>query len=430
VYPRELFGLELELEPELILGRDAPGLVPHETVSRRHAVIRSVARGLELHDLASSNGTAVNGVQATSPSPLGSQTLVRLGDVLGVVVEPRFEDAEDDAALVEALPGNTRGIARVRQQVARAGPDPAPVLIYGETGTGKERVAAEVHRCSRRSGPLIAVNCAALAPQLFESELFGHERGSFTGAHAAREGLFRAARGGSLFLDEIGELPLELQPKLLRVLQEGQVRAVGATSSCDVDVRLIAATNRDLRACVELQSFRRDLYARLAWWELELPPLRKRRADILLWTSRFHAAWQKERGRSDELVFAPDGAEALLLHSWSDNLRGVQRLVHRLASSHIEAPITRGHVEQLLPEMSPLAEAASALEATPESRPGQQQPAVGRAPRPTRDEVLAVYASTGGNVRAMARHFGKDRRQIYRWLKDLEIDRGAQRRAR
>jgi transcriptional regulator with GAF, ATPase, and Fis domain len=219
-------------------------------------------------------------------------------------------------------------------------------------------------------------------------------------------------------LDEIGELPLELQPKLLRVLQEGQVRPVGGTGSCDVDVRVIAATNQNLRACVEAGSFRRDLYARLAWWELDLPALRERRADILLWTYRFCVAWLKERSRDDELVFAPDGAEAMLLYDWSDNLRGVQRLVHRLASSQITGPITRSHIEHLLPELSP------AVRVTPAVEP---PPLAERPPRPSRDEVLAVYEATGGNVRAMARHFGKDRRQIYRWLKEHDIDRSAQR---
>jgi transcriptional regulator with GAF, ATPase, and Fis domain len=275
---------------------------------------------------------------------------------------------------------------------------------------------------------LIAVNCAALAPQLFESELFGHERGAFTGAHSAREGLFRAAQSGSLFLDEIGELPLELQPKLLRVLQEGQVRPVGGTTSSDVDVRVIAATNQDLRARIDSGSFRRDLYARLAWWELDLPPLRERRADILLWTYRFCVAWLKERSRNDELGFAPDGAEAMLLHDWSDNLRGVQRVVHRLASSQIQGPITRGHIEHLLPELSPAVQVTPGAEAPPEARRSESPPPLAeRVSRPSRDEVLAVYEATGGNVRAMARHFGKDRRQIYRWLKEHDIDRSAQR---
>src|SRR5690606_21362403 len=196
----------------------------------------------------------------------------------------------------EALPGTSMPAQRLRAAVAAAASDRAPVLVLGETGVGKEKIAAELHRLSGRQGPLVAVNCAALSAQLIESQLFGHVRGAFTGATQERAGLFRAATGGTLFLDELGEMPLELQPKLLRAVELGEVVAVGSTQPHRVDVRLIAATNRSLTDEVVAGRFRRDLYARLALWEIAAPPLRSRRADIIDWIDRLHRLWWEPRG--------------------------------------------------------------------------------------------------------------------------------------
>jgi DNA-binding NtrC family response regulator len=420
VYPRELSGLVIALEPGLTLGRGVPGLVPHDTVSRQHALLQAGARGLELKDLESRNGSFVDGVRATEAVPLLPQSLVRLGDVLAVVDEPPA-GFDTDSILLNALPGIAPKIVRLRQEIGRAGEGAAPVLILGETGTGKEYVAAAIHERSGRSGPFVAVNCAGLAAPLFESELFGHERGAFTGAQNAREGLFRSAQGGSLLLDEVGEIPSELQAKLLRVLQEREVRPVGATASVEVDVRVLAATNRELGASVESGTFRRDLYARLAFWEFRLPPLRERRADILLWVQRFFSAWQaghEDQKSAEPLSLAPDAAELVLLHPWPDNLRGLERLAHRLAIVEPKAPVSRAELERLLPELAPRAPA--------EPTPVQPSPAArqnNRTARPTREEVMAAYQAYDGNVRAMSRHFGKDRRQIYRWLKEMNIAR-------
>ena len=208
--------------------------------------------------------------------------------------------------------------------------DPSPVLLTGATGTGKEFIAREIHRLSGRSGKLVAVNCAVLNPQLVESQLFGHVRGAFTGAHTDQPGLFRSAEGGTLMLDEIGELPLDLQPKLLRVLQEKEVCPIGGTRNVAVDVRVIAATNRDLPALVESGGFRQDLHARLALWEIRVPSLQRRRADVLLWLERLLARWRaaRELAAVPALALDAQAAEALLLQTWPDNLRGMDRLVH------------------------------------------------------------------------------------------------------
>ncbi|MEQ8982534.1 MAG: sigma 54-interacting transcriptional regulator, partial [Deltaproteobacteria bacterium] len=168
---------------------------------------------------------------------------------------------------------------------------------------------------------------------LIESQLFGHKKGAFTGATSDQPGLFRAAEGGSLFLDEIGEMPLALQPKLLRAIQEKEIRSVGGTETEQVDVRIIAATHQDLVQRAKDKSFRQDLYARLALWQLEVPPVRERRRDVLSWVHRLYGAWREDRGMDeDRLDFDLEAAETLLLSKWSENLRGIDRFVHEIAA--------------------------------------------------------------------------------------------------
>jgi transcriptional regulator with GAF, ATPase, and Fis domain len=317
----------------------------------------------------------------------------------------------------------------------RAAPKDVPALILGENGTGKEWLAADIHRLSGRSGPYLKLSCAELSPQLIESQLFGHERGAFTGADARHSGLFLAAHEGTLFLDEIGELPLESQAKLLRVLQEGEVRPVGSVRTQRVDVRVVGATNRDLARAVDAGTFRRDLYARLSVFELQLPALRERRQDILGWSERFC----QRAGRDPSVIhWQPVVAERLALYAWPDNLRGVDRLVQRLLS--LALPITVGMqlLREVMPELasdpfpsappgaSPNARSAPAAPPELESaRPASAPP--GSSPpapaQPTREEFLAVYEALGRNVRAVSKHFGRDRRQIYRWLENFGIER-------
>lgn len=213
--------------------------------------------------------------------------------------------------------------------VSRVAETSSPVLITGETGTGKELVARTLHRQSERSKkPFVAVNCGAIAPTLVESELFGHARGAFTGAVQQKAGLFEEADGGTLFLDEIGELPLELQPKLLRVLQEGEVRRVGENRPRKVDVRVLAATARDLRQGVADGRFRDDLFFRLAVVEIHNPPLRERREDIPLLAEHFAACIAEREGRPAPAL-APDAAEVLAARSWPGNVRELANFMER-----------------------------------------------------------------------------------------------------
>jgi transcriptional regulator with GAF, ATPase, and Fis domain len=228
-----------------------------------------------------------------------------------------------------AMVGESPALQRVRMQIAQVAPTDATVLILGETGTGKELVARAIHEASpRRERPLVKVNCAALARELVESELFGHEKGAFTGALAQRRGRFELADGGSLFLDEIGEMSLEAQAKLLRVLQEREFERVGGTRSLRVDVRVIAATNRALLDQVAAGHFREDLYYRFNVFPIELPALRERRADIAPLIRHFVATISRKLGRPANGI-APAFLERAAAYDWPGNERELENLVER-----------------------------------------------------------------------------------------------------
>ena len=432
VHPPELAGV-IDLVPNLTIGREvslppntdsAPfAVLAHPTVSRRHALVRDAFGVPVLEDLSSSNGTRVDGVPVTKPTVLLPHTVVRIGSVLGVVDERPFAGAE----WTPALPGIAPAVVRARDALRRAGTGGAPVLILGETGTGKERVAAELHQQSGRPGPYIKFSCAELSHDLAHSQLFGHERGAFTGASGSHRGLFAAADRGTLFLDEVGELHLELQAKLLRVLQEGEIRPLGSATASRVDVRVVAATNRELSDDVERGSFRRDLYARLSFFEVRLPALRARRQDLFWWFNYLAAVLAASRNQPQQpLQLMPDAAEALLLHTWPENLRGADRLVHRVLALEPQV-IGRRVLASVMPELSsvppPPAEPTRPSSQRVANNDAPQRPSEPALDRPSRDEFLAVFEGTGRNVRATSKHFGKDRRQIYRWLELYGIER-------
>jgi formate hydrogenlyase transcriptional activator len=227
------------------------------------------------------------------------------------------------------LIGSSFGLRRVRNLVQMVAPTDSAVLIQGETGTGKELIARSVHEESRRrSGPFVKLNCAAMPAGLIESELFGHERGAFTGALAQTTGRFHLADRGTLFLDEIGDLPLELQPKLLRVLQEQEFERLGGTRTIRVDVRVVAATNQDLAQMVQERRFRADLFYRLNVFPIALPPLRERREDIPLLVRHFVNKFGQRMNK--EFSYIPDEVlEPLQLHDWPGNIRELQNYVER-----------------------------------------------------------------------------------------------------
>lgn len=235
-------------------------------------------------------------------------------------VERRYGDAD--------MVGQSAAIQEIRRVIERVAPTPASVLIEGETGAGKELVAAAIHRHSGRRGPFVALNCVAIAPELFESELFGHTKGAFTGAHQSREGLFAAAKGGTLFLDEISEMPLPLQGKLLRTLENRRIRPVGADQEIPVDVRLVTATNHKLADVVRSGAFREDLYFRLNVMSLRVPALRERGADIPELLVHFSRKLANELGVA-AYRFSAEEIARLQAYPWPGNVRELRNVVER-----------------------------------------------------------------------------------------------------
>jgi DNA-binding NtrC family response regulator len=260
--------------------------------------------------------------------------------------------------------GASPPMQRVFEVIEQVAPSKATVLLTGESGTGKELVAAAIHeRSSRAQGPFVKLHCAALAESLLESELFGHERGAFTGAVARRDGRFLMADGGTLFLDEIGEITPSLQVKLLRFLQEHEFERVGGDQTIRVDVRIIAATNRDLREEVARGRFREDLYYRLNVVNVELPPLRDRKADVPSLSRFFLDRFAKENGKNIE-GFSPETVELLLAHDWPGNVRELENAIERavvMATGTIVEP------RQLPPAVRPAVKASSSLPPVPGS---------------------------------------------------------------
>lgn len=233
------------------------------------------------------------------------------------------------SAAEQTIIGSSRGIRNVLDQIVQVAPTGATVLITGETGTGKELAAKAIHQQSSRAGqPLVIVNCAAMPANLIESELFGHEKGSFTGAIARKNGKFEMADGGTIFLDEIGELPLELQSKLLRVLQENQIERIGSTRPLNIDVRVIAATNRELHQEVAAGKFRQDLFYRLNVFPVRLPPLRERGVDIIEIADSYIATFSERMGRQRPKL-TQESIVALLNYEWPGNIRELRNVIER-----------------------------------------------------------------------------------------------------
>jgi DNA-binding NtrC family response regulator len=318
----------------------------------------------------------------------------------------RLRRAVDESRRFGALLGTSPAMRRVYDLLDRIGDSNATVLVTGETGTGKELVARALHeRGRRRTGAFVAVNCAALPEPLLESELFGHVRGAFTDAHAARKGLFLQATGGTLFLDEIAELPLALQAKLLRALQTRKVRPVGGNDEVAFDVRLIVATNRDLESAVEEERFREDLFFRVNVIQVEMPALRVRGGDILLLAQHFverYAAQAEKR----VVGLAPDCAERLLAYVWPGNVRELENCIERAIA------LTRGEtigVEDL-PEKIRGFRRSHVLVSSDD--PSELPP----LEEVERRYVLRVMEAVGGNKTLAARVLGMGRKTLYRKL--------------
>jgi two-component system NtrC family response regulator len=274
--------------------------------------------------------TAIDALRAGASDvllrPFATDDLVAAINGLDEAPEPRPKGRS--ATTPRTLVGNTEAIRNVRALIGRIAPTPATVLIEGETGTGKELVARLLHEQSGRRGPFIPVNCSAIAPDLLESELFGHTQGAFTSANRMREGLFVAAGGGTLFLDEINEMRLDMEVKLLRTLEENTIRPVGSDREIPVDCRIVASTQTDLADLVAEQRFREDLYYRLNVIRIAVPPLRERRQDIPLLATHFVDNLSAEMGLPP-VELDPGQLEELLAHDWPGNVRELRNVVER-----------------------------------------------------------------------------------------------------
>ena len=394
-------GKTMETADEVLTVGTAPGnglRLTDDTVSRFHLELAGGANGISVSDLGSSNGTAsgpvhiLRGVIASGAElTLGKTRLsVRDGNASSVEV---YADEE-----LGELKGKTEVMRRLMAQVNTAARSTVPVLVIGESGTGKELVARALHHSSpRAAGPFVTLDCGALAPNLIASELFGHERGAFTGADRQHIGAFERATGGTLFLDEIGELPADLQPQLLGALERKRFRRVGGRNEIDVDVRIVCATNRDLRAEVNASVFRLDLYYRIAVVVLRIPALRERAADIPILAAHF----LRECGHDEALEeLLPEAMAARLqAHRWPGNVRELR--------NWIEATVAMG-------ESPPL----SSHELPPSAAEQPEADVYALSYKDARRTVLEAFelryvtrllASTGGNVAQAARQAQMDR---------------------
>jgi two-component system response regulator HydG len=310
-----------------------------------------------------------------------------------------------------ALVGKSHAMAAVYDQVRRVAMSETTVLLSGESGTGKELVARALHECSGRSGQLVAINCAAVPSELLESELFGHVRGAFTDAGGSRVGLFEQASGGTLLLDEIGELPIALQAKLLRVLQERQVRAVGSNDHVAVTARIIAATNRDLEAEVEARRFREDLFYRLNVFQVHVPPLRARGNDILLLADYFLRRFA-ERSKKSINGIGHEAQRKLVAYNWPGNVRQLENVIERAVALTLTNQI----------EIVDLAEAVVTFDGWSPSAQEADLENLLTLEQLERRHIDMAVRRYGGNKTQAAKELGIDRRTIYRKLARYDGD--------
>lgn len=381
---------------------------PDPWQSSAHAVISRAARGFSVRDAGSKNGTLLDGKRIES-ADLVDGALLELGhtfflfrerspaahpDVPGPVCQGA-ESVSGPAAL--SLPTLSPTFAARLADLSRIAASLVPIVIEGETGTGKEVTARAIHKASGRTGDLVAINCGALPPNLLEAELFGVKKGAFSGATEDRPGLVRAAAGGTLLLDEIGELPAPAQAALLRVLQEREVVPVGGTRPVSVDVRFIAATHRPLDRMVETGTFRRDLWMRLAGFRLRLPPLRERIEDLGLLTS--HLLQSLEPTTPKLPTLSPRVARLLFACAWPGNIRQLEKALTTATTLSAGHPLAPEHLpEDLLTPAEP-------------QKPRDEEDAA------TKEQLVSLLREHRGNVSAVARAMGKARMQIQRWLK-------------
>ncbi|MEM1029883.1 MAG: sigma 54-interacting transcriptional regulator [Myxococcota bacterium] len=447
-------------DDRILIGREPPAdiLIAQPAVSRSHAQLVRDAHGWSIRDLGARNGTIVNGVPIHE-ARLEDADDIRVGDAFFKFVPrdaERYLPYRIDGAVFGAYPtpsGIVGGyqLASIASALERIARSSISVILLGESGTGKEVFARQVHTWSERRGAFRAINCAALPPNLLESELFGYRRGAFSGADRDHVGLVRAADHGTLFLDEVGDMPLEAQAKLLRVLQSKEVLPLGATSPETVDVRILCATHQDLNAMQREGRFRGDLFARLNEYSVTLPPLRARKEDVFALCTEFLRTHKRP-----DLELSVPYMTGLLHYDFPYNVRELEALIKRgialaeggeLGASHLSNEIhvhmktygrrasgTAAPPRNPIPSVPP---PQSAGAPPPSSHPKatglaagahpSARPAPAAAALPSEDDLRRVLHHYRGNVAAVGRHYGKERMQIHRWMKKYDIDPNAYR---
>ncbi len=413
-------------KPEIVIGRapECDVVIDHAAFSRRHATLR--IQPLTIQDLASTNGTRLAAKVLSGGEPVALETgdSFHIGPFSFMVISSRAAVA--DASGVDRLmvdnPTPT-GVSPLIRDIAQSG---ASVLILGETGVGKDVLASTIHTLSKRTGPLCRINCAALSESLLESELFGHDKGAFTGAVAARAGLFEAAAGGSVFLDEIGELPLSIQAKLLRAVEAREIVRLGSTKPVQIDVRFIAATNRELPVEVSAGRFRHDLYFRLDGVSLRIPALRDRAGAIAPLALGFIDEAARRIGRP--LRAPPELIAALESHHWPGNVRELKAVIERAVLLASGGELAVHHLA-----FSPRAEARPP---TPVPVPTTAEPSgpvidpeafdlsfLSAEQREDRDRVIAALEQCVGNQTRAAKQLGISRTTLVNKLGLYRIPR-------
>ena len=373
--------------------------LPNPAVSSEHADLRKEDHGWLVRDAGSRNGTFVDS-KRVEEQLLQDGAMLQVGGTFFAFhsTYDRSEPALLESTDLPVGPTGLRTFSPVVQSVLRrleaVAPSRVPVLLHGESGTGKELFARALHLLSGRTGEFVAVNCGAIAPNLVEAELFGYRRGAFSGADRDHPGLLRASSGGTLFLDEIGDLPLQAQAALLRVLQESEVLPVGAVHPQRLDLRVVAATHRDLEARVQEKHFRHDLLARLDAITLEIPPLRDRLEDVPLLLATLIARHSPGRGTS----LSARATEALLNYHWPLNVRELENAVTAALALSAGGTVEVEHLPRAVLE-------------------GQRMPAdLTPEELAHREELLGLLREHHGNLNAVARVVGKGRTQIVRWI--------------
>jgi two-component system response regulator AtoC len=402
---------ELPGEGAVTIGRgpDADIRVPEQGVSRHHARLDVLpgGAGFQITDLGSRNGTRVRQVVV-----LGATAAIAPGEAIGIgktllVIQQAVSSGDAPGPLPPArrVPSRSPAMQRVEAVLDRVAGSMVNVLLLGETGVGKDVLAEDLHgRSSRANAPFLRINCATLTPTLLESELFGHERGAFTGAAQAKPGLLEVARGGTVFLDEIGELPLEMQAKLLLVLEERTVRRVGAVRGSPIDVRFVSATNRDLATDIRTGRFRADLYYRLDGFRIVVPPLRDRLDDLETFVAHFMKIACARRARACPVI-EPEALEVLRRHPWPGNLRELRNVIERTLVLHDGATIA---VRDLWH-----ADAAPEAEASPADDGRDAE----------RRRVIDALTQCGGNQSRAAQLLGMSRNTLLARIRTYNLTR-------